>query len=131
MNEEQWPLREVVFVEDVKNVPVGKVSTTDSAIHGSEVAPKVTDGLCNISVLRFVQSFALVFPVFSNKSVQTEKSVLFHKKIIQFIWIPVSLIALFAPSYFWGYMRTAPDSELASKPLCCLLLLLLFVCNAF
>lgn len=32
MNEEQWSLREVVFVEDVKNVPVGKVclkSTTD------------------------------------------------------------------------------------------------------
>lgn len=27
VNEEQWPLREVVFVEDVKNVPVGKVST--------------------------------------------------------------------------------------------------------
>lgn len=26
VNEEQWPLREVVFVEDVKNVPVGKVS---------------------------------------------------------------------------------------------------------
>ena len=26
MNEEQWPLKEVVFVEDVKNVPVGKVS---------------------------------------------------------------------------------------------------------
>lgn len=25
VNEEQWPLREVVFVEDVKNVPVGKV----------------------------------------------------------------------------------------------------------
>lgn len=25
MNEEQWSLREVVFVEDVKNVPVGKV----------------------------------------------------------------------------------------------------------
>lgn len=31
VNEEQWPLREVVFVEDVKNVPVGKVSTTDAA----------------------------------------------------------------------------------------------------
>lgn len=32
MNEEQWSLREVVFVEDVKNVPVGKVclkSTTE------------------------------------------------------------------------------------------------------
>lgn len=28
VNEEQWPLREVVFVEDVKNVPVGKVSAT-------------------------------------------------------------------------------------------------------
>ena len=26
VNEEQWPLKEVVFVEDVKNVPVGKVS---------------------------------------------------------------------------------------------------------
>lgn len=26
VNEEQWPLREVVFVEDVKNVPVGKAS---------------------------------------------------------------------------------------------------------
>lgn len=25
VNEEQWSLREVVFVEDVKNVPVGKV----------------------------------------------------------------------------------------------------------
>lgn len=25
VNEEQWPLREVVFVEDVKNIPVGKV----------------------------------------------------------------------------------------------------------
>lgn len=25
MNEEQWSLRDVVFVEDVKNVPVGKV----------------------------------------------------------------------------------------------------------
>ena len=29
VNEEQWPLREVVFVEDVKNVPVGKVSASD------------------------------------------------------------------------------------------------------
>lgn len=29
VNEEQWPLREVVFVEDVKNVPVGKVSVSD------------------------------------------------------------------------------------------------------
>lgn len=29
VNEEQWPLREVVFVEDVKNVPVGKVGTTE------------------------------------------------------------------------------------------------------
>lgn len=30
VNEEQWPLREVVFVEDVKNVPVGKVGVSDS-----------------------------------------------------------------------------------------------------
>uniref|UniRef100_A0A8C2CXR6 Ubiquitin protein ligase E3 component n-recognin 5 n=1 Tax=Cyprinus carpio TaxID=7962 RepID=A0A8C2CXR6_CYPCA len=30
VNEEQWPLREVVFVEDVKNVPVGKhIFSTD------------------------------------------------------------------------------------------------------
>ncbi|XP_010744918.1 E3 ubiquitin-protein ligase UBR5 isoform X6 [Larimichthys crocea] len=31
VNEEQWPLREVVFVEDVKNVPVGKVLKVDGA----------------------------------------------------------------------------------------------------
>lgn len=30
VNEEQWPLREVVFVEDVKNVPVGKVRQYNS-----------------------------------------------------------------------------------------------------
>lgn len=29
VNEEQWSLREVVFVEDVKNVPVGKVGATE------------------------------------------------------------------------------------------------------
>lgn len=29
VNEEQWPLREVVFVEDVKNVPVGKVGASE------------------------------------------------------------------------------------------------------
>lgn len=29
MNEEQWSLREVVFVEDVKNVPVGKVGASE------------------------------------------------------------------------------------------------------
>jgi len=29
VNEEQWPLREVVFVEDVKNVPVGKVGVSE------------------------------------------------------------------------------------------------------
>lgn len=28
VNEEQWSLREVVFVEDVKNVPVGKVGAS-------------------------------------------------------------------------------------------------------
>lgn len=32
VNEEQWPLREVVFVEDVKNVPVGKVSASEANI---------------------------------------------------------------------------------------------------
>ncbi|XP_063307255.1 E3 ubiquitin-protein ligase UBR5 isoform X2 [Pelobates fuscus] len=31
VNEEQWSLREVVFVEDVKNVPVGKVLKVDGA----------------------------------------------------------------------------------------------------
>ncbi|MBN3274321.1 UBR5 ligase, partial [Polyodon spathula] len=31
VNEEQWCLREVVFVEDVKNVPVGKVLKVDGA----------------------------------------------------------------------------------------------------
>ncbi|KAJ8394592.1 hypothetical protein AAFF_G00043950 [Aldrovandia affinis] len=31
VNEEQWPLGEVVFVEDVKNVPVGKVLKVDGA----------------------------------------------------------------------------------------------------
>ncbi|XP_072562057.1 E3 ubiquitin-protein ligase UBR5 isoform X7 [Paramormyrops kingsleyae] len=31
VNEEPWPLREVVFVEDVKNVPVGKVLKVDGA----------------------------------------------------------------------------------------------------
>ncbi|KAJ8353856.1 hypothetical protein SKAU_G00214230 [Synaphobranchus kaupii] len=31
VNEEQWPLREVVFVEDIKNVPVGKVLKVDGA----------------------------------------------------------------------------------------------------
>ncbi|KAG7270745.1 LOW QUALITY PROTEIN: hypothetical protein CRUP_010579 [Coryphaenoides rupestris] len=31
VNEEQWPLKEVVFVEDVKNVPVGKVLKVDGA----------------------------------------------------------------------------------------------------
>lgn len=30
VNEEQWPLREVVFVEDVKNVPVGKVGASET-----------------------------------------------------------------------------------------------------
>lgn len=30
VNEEQWPLREVVFVEDVKNVPVGKVGESET-----------------------------------------------------------------------------------------------------
>ena len=29
VNEEQWPLKEVVFVEDVKNVPVGKVGVAE------------------------------------------------------------------------------------------------------
>lgn len=29
VNEEQWSLREVVFVEDVKNVPVGKVGASE------------------------------------------------------------------------------------------------------
>lgn len=37
MNEEQWSLRDVVFVEDVKNVPVGKV--------------------CSILLLHFVQHY--------------------------------------------------------------------------
>jgi hypothetical protein len=32
VNEEQWPLREVVFVEDVKNVPVGKVCSKELRI---------------------------------------------------------------------------------------------------
>ncbi|KAK7885986.1 hypothetical protein WMY93_025607 [Mugilogobius chulae] len=31
VNEEQWSLREVVFVEDIKNVPVGKVLKVDGA----------------------------------------------------------------------------------------------------
>lgn len=37
VNEEQWPLREVVFVEDVKNVPVGKVSASEANLNTEKV----------------------------------------------------------------------------------------------
>lgn len=35
VNEEQWSLREVVFVEDVKNVPVGKVRGNQARFPGA------------------------------------------------------------------------------------------------
>ncbi|XP_066547011.1 E3 ubiquitin-protein ligase UBR5 isoform X4 [Amia ocellicauda] len=44
VNEEQWPLREVVFVEDVKNVPVGKFDTTFATALSFELKVLKVDG---------------------------------------------------------------------------------------
>lgn len=43
VNEEQWPLREVVFVEDVKNVPVGKVGVATGRDHTLMLSGRLGD----------------------------------------------------------------------------------------
>lgn len=52
-DEEEWPLKEVVFLEDVKSVPLGRVLKVDGAYaavrfptlgkDGKEVSPSTTD----------------------------------------------------------------------------------------
>lgn len=51
VNEEQWPLREVVFVEDVKNVPVGKVGTSSKLCHCERILSSCSKMVCPWSVL--------------------------------------------------------------------------------
>ncbi|XP_042320395.1 E3 ubiquitin-protein ligase UBR5-like [Sceloporus undulatus] len=49
VNEEQWSLREVVFVEDVKNVPVGKVLKVDGAYVAVKFPGTSTNANCTSS----------------------------------------------------------------------------------
>lgn len=57
-DEEEWPLKEVVFLEDVKSVPLGRVLKVDGAYaavrfptigkDGKEVAPSTPDDLSTL-----------------------------------------------------------------------------------
>lgn len=60
VNEEQWPLREVVFVEDVKNVPVGKVG---AGVHVGQLDPVET---ITKSELYFFSTVLNYYPHFCN-----------------------------------------------------------------
>lgn len=64
MNEEQWPLREVVFVEDVKNVPVGKVGAGVQVVQLDPVETKNYKHIIFLHCLLFF--YMLNYPNYCN-----------------------------------------------------------------